>query len=411
MSFNTGLSGLRAASTDLSTAGNNISNASTTGFKSSRAEFSDVYANSVYGSGRNSTGSGVQVSNITQQFTQGNLNYTSRSLDLAINGNGFFITSNNGLTQYTRAGMFGTDREGYIVDTFGYRLQGYTANAAGQVQNGVVGDLRIDTASQEPRATTEVQTTLNLDASAPIVPAGAIDSTDPRTYSTATSVTVYDSIGNAHVLSQYFAHRGNGAWDVQFVIDGDTANAINRSMGFTTSGAVDPAVVTAPDTIGGLFTDIIYNPVGAAPLDIQLDMRPATQYAASFAVNRVVQDGYTTGQLAGVEIADTGEVFARYTNGQSRIQGQVVLANFANPQGLTPQGKTSWAQSVDSGEALVGVPRSGTLGALTGGALEDSNVELSDELVRLIIAQRNFQANAKTIETANAITQTVINLR
>ena len=144
---------------------------------------------------------------------------------------------------------------------------------------------------------------------------------------------------------------------------------------------------------------------------VNLDMRNATQFASAFAVNRVSQDGYTTGELAGLEIAETGEVFARYTNGQSMIQGQIILANFANVQGLTPVGKTQWVQSFESGEPVRNPPATGTLGALQAGALEDSNVELSDQLVNLIVAQRNYQANAKTIETESAVTQTILNIR
>ncbi|MDP2243829.1 flagellar hook protein FlgE [Pseudomonas sp.] len=436
MAFNIGLSGLRAATSDLNVTGNNIANAGTAGFKQSRAEFSDVYAASVNGSGKNAQGSGVLLSNVSQLFNQGNINYTQNSLDLAINGNGFFQTSNNGEVSYTRAGYFGTDREGFMVNNFGYKLQGYAVDGSGNLQNGVISDLRIETASQAPKATSTLNQTFNLN-STNTVPANAIfDPTDPTTYNSSTSTNVYDSQGNAHVLTQYFVKTGANQWQMNVLIDGrnpaDPTSTAPYSMAasFTPSGQLDTSSLTSSpaftvDAIGRFsLNDWVPaasdggqppvwsgNGANANADGILVDMRNSTQFSSSFAVNAVSQDGYTTGQLAGLEIDDTGVIFARYTNGQSNVQGQVILASFANVQGLTPVGKTAWVQSFQSGEPVVGTPRSGTLGALQSGALEDSNVELSDQLVNLIVAQRNYQANAKTIETESSITQTIINLR
>jgi flagellar hook protein FlgE len=489
MSFNIGLSGLRAATSDLNVTGNNIANAGTAGFKQSRAEFADVYAASVLGSGKNAQGSGVLLSNVSQLFNQGNINYTQNALDLAINGNGFFQTSNNGEISYTRAGYFGTDRDGFMVNNFGYKLQGYPVDGNGNLQNGVVSDLRIETASQAPRATTTLNQTFNLN-STNTVPAtwqgaydtvtqaaynaaygnpdpldpvavaqaeldgqaaatspatitaaraaanASFDPADPTTYNSSTSTNVYDTQGNAHVLTQYFVKTGANQWQMNVLIDGrnpaDPTSTVPYSMavGFTPSGQLDTSsLVSSPSftvDANGRFTLNGWVPAasdgGTPPVwsgngananatGILVDLRSSTQFSSSFAVNSVSQDGYTTGQLAGLEIDDTGVIFARYTNGQSKVQGQVILANFANVQGLTPVGKTAWVQSFSSGEPVVGTPRSGTLGALQSGALEDSNVELSDQLVNLIVAQRNYQANAKTIETESAITQTIINLR
>lgn len=496
MSFNIGLSGMRAASKDLNVTGNNIANAGTVGFKQSRAEFSDVYAASM-GGGKNPVGSGVLLSNISQQFNQGNLSYTQNALDLAINGNGFFQVSNNGALSYTRAGYFGTDREGALVDNFGYKLQGFPVDGNGNLQNGVIGDLQIQTTNQAPRASTKIDTAFNLnstqkspatwqatydagldrqyeaevaqritdgapdrdaaiaamtadnwaaDASLALGEANAtFDPADPTTYNSSTSLNIYDSQGNAHVMTQYFVKTGANSWDMKVLIDGrDPADPTgtqpyNMGLTFNSSGALtgidtggSPLFSVAADMKLTLNSATAANPTGgwvpaisdggtpaswssngalANPEGIVMDFSKSTQYASAFAVNNVSQDGYTTGELAGLEIDDTGVIFARYTNGQSKVQGQIILANFANVQGLTPVGKTQWVQSFESGEPVVGTPSSGTLGALQAGALEDSNVELSDQLVNLIVAQRNYQANAKTIETESAVTQTIINLR
>jgi len=435
MSFNIGLSGLRSATSDLNVTGNNIANAGTAGFKQSRAEFADLYASSVLGSGKNSQGSGVLLANVSQLFNQGNINYTENSLDLAINGAGFFVTSNNGEVGYTRAGYFGTDREGYMVNNFGYRLQGYGVDANGNLQNGVVSDLQIETAGQAPVATSDLDQVFNLNSTNTVPTTAPFDPSDPTTYNSSTSTNIYDAQGNAHVFTQYFLKTGANTWNMNVLIDGRTPNDPTTTtpavvnLEYTASGQLDLTALASTDfTINadGTFdmTDWIpaapdtsvppvwsANGAAASATGINFDMRESTQFASAFAVNSVVQDGYTTGQLSGLEIDDTGVIFARYTNGQSNIQGQVVLASFANVQGLTPVGKTAWVQSFESGEPVVGVPRSGTLGALQAGALEDSNVELSDQLVNLIVAQRNYQANAKTIETENAVTQTIINLR
>lgn len=480
MSFNIGLSGMRAASSDLNVTGNNIANAGTAGFKQSRAEFSDVYAASVMGSGRNQQGSGVLLANVSQQFAQGNITYTGNALDMAVNGNGFFVTSNGGERGYTRAGYFGTDNQGFIVNNAGHRLQGYPVDAAGNLQNGVMSDLRVQTANQAPQPTSAITQRFNLNsaltappawqasysqaynadlttelntyyaANPPAIPGaptaaeeaaaravaeplarasatatatGTFDPSNPDTYSSSTSLNIYDTQGNAHVMTQYFVKTGSNTWDMRVLVDGrnpqdpTSTAALSQQLNFSDSGQLNPTngnfvlngwVPAASD--GGTPPVWSANGANSAPI-INLDMTGSSQYATSFAVSSVSQNGFTTGQLSGLEIDDTGMLFARYTNGQSMAQGQVVLADFANVQGLTPRGNTGWSQSYASGEPVIGTPRSGTLGALQAGALEDSNVELSDQLVNLIVAQRNYQANAKTIETESAITQTIINLR
>ncbi len=422
MSFNIGLSGMRAASKDLNVTGNNIANAGTVGFKQSRAEFADVYAASMLGTGKNQQGSGVLLSNVSQQFNQGNINYTENSLDLAINGNGFFQVSNNGALSYTRAGFFGTDNQGYIVDNFGNNLQGYTLDNNDGLTGGVVDNLQIKTVSQEPKPTSKVDQSFNLNSTNEIPEEPTFDPTDPKSYNSSTSTSIYDTQGNAHVLTQYFVKTGANSWDMHVLIDGvnpgdpSSSTPAFSSLVFDSAGKLQTGgkldlAGWVPAALDGTPPTMQSNGADPSPKGLELDVSKATQYANSFAVNAVSQDGYTTGELAGIEIDDTGKIFARYTNGQSKIQGQVVLADFANPQGLIPVGKTQWVQSLASGEPARNPGGTGTLGAIQSGALEESNVELSDQLVNLIVAQRNYQANAKTIETESAITQTIINLR
>ncbi|HDZ57767.1 MAG TPA: flagellar hook protein FlgE [Pseudomonas xinjiangensis] len=458
MSFNIGLSGIRAAASDLNITGNNIANAGTVGFKGSRAEFSDVYAASVLGSGSNAQGSGVVMGDVAQLFTQGAVNFTENNLDLAINGNGFFVTSNNGALSYTRAGYFGTDNTGNIVNNFGERLQGFGVNAVtGQINQGVQTDLRVDTRSANPRATSSIESTLNLNSTSitpasrqsaydaailaydPLVNTGfataeeyATDQAnqnfnpaDSSTYNSSTSVNVFDSLGNPHVLTKYFTKTEGTSWNMHALIDGEPVNVggapVNgqpgpASLTFSSTGQLltaQPLVISGwePKDQAGEPTGAIGSDPASGGTGFTLNLNGSTQYASSFAVTAVFQDGFTTGDLAGLEIDDAGLLVARYTNGQTKVQGQLAIATFANQQGLTPLGKTAWAQSSASGEPVIGTPGTGTLGGIQSGALEQSNVDLSEQLINLIIAQRNYQANAKTIQTEDAVTQTIINLR
>jgi flagellar hook protein FlgE len=419
MSFNTALSGLRAANQDLSVTGNNIANASTSGFKKSRTEFGDVYSNSILGGGARTPGSGVLVSQIAQQFDQGNINITNNSLDMAINGNGFFILSDQGSPLYTRSGNFRLDNQGNVVSVSGANLQGFAADASGNIVSGRLTDLRIQTDSINPNATTEVNLGFNLDSAA-AVPAVAIPAILPTAllpsqYNWSTAATVYDSLGNSHTLTSYYVKNTPTAtgtdWDVYTSLDNTAINNLG-SISFDTGGAL-----TGATPAGGALTptpvlpDSWPAPGGADPLAFNLDVTGSSQYGSDFTVNALDQDGYAPGRLTSVNIDDTGVVFARYTNGQASTLGQVALATFVNPQGLAPIGNTAWAESFDSGQPVRGAPQSGSRGSLQAGALEDSNVDISNELVNLILAQRNYQANAKTIETDSAVTQTIINLR
>lgn len=440
MSFNIGLSGMRAASKDLSVTGNNIANAGTVGFKQSRAEFADVYASSILSSGTNylgsrmQQGSGVLTSSVSQLFNQGSINGTNNAFDLAIDGSGFFEVSNksNGALSYTRAGFFGTDRDGFIVDNFGNNLRGYTANAEGVLENGRLGNLQVRSDNLDPKATSRIEQSFNLNSTSHVPANAPFDANDPTTFNSSTSTNIYDAQGNAHVLTQFFVKTGANAWEMNVLIDGvnpevpmvanppgpDVMNKqpLSIQLNFDEAGKLQgPVSMPINDWVPVLIipgTPPVAEPNNAeANPEMALDLRSITQFASTFAVNSVTQDGYATGELSSVEVDDTGVILSRYTNGKTRVQGQLVLADFANAQGLTPVGKTQWVQSQASGEPVRNPAGTGTLGAIQGGALEDSNVELSDQLVNLIVAQRNYQANAKTIETESAITQTLINLR
>lgn len=650
MPFNTALSGLKAASSELRVVGNNIANASTTGFKESRAEFADIYANSAFGVAGTAIGSGVLLSKVTQQFSQGQIGFTNNNLDLAVSGEGFFILNDNGSISYSRAGAFGVDKEGYIVNALDQRLRGFLADTQGTI-TGAQGDLQITNANLAPKATGSVAIDVNLDSSTtpPAVPfqAGFTPASppNPSSYNTSTSTTVYDSLGNSHIVTSYFVKApAQNTWNIFVGIDGTDATptaatppvgappvayganeipapytvvfdpsgkfvvnntgappqyygpgpVVSTASGLTASGTIpslslneliingipidaastasdifsssdasasaianvaainattslhgvsastNPNVLnigvptlgvlaagdltingvaivgpvasdadlltlintqtpntgvaatqpggvgtaitltaadgrniqlqtdgtttgatfagfnlnggtainqtqrgtynlsttnnrgitiggTAPNDVGlslGPQSGVIqtnsdpiviqnWTPVGGAsgPQIISFDFSQSTQFGAAFAVQGLNQDGYSTGRLSGVDVNSGGSIIARYSNGQSLALGQVALANFGNVQGLSPQGDSSWVETFASGPALIGAASTADLGSIQSGALEDSNVQLTDQLVALILAQRNFQANAQTIRTADAVTQTIINLR
>lgn len=423
MSFNTALSGLRAANQDLAVTGNNIANASTTGFKESRAQFGDVYANSILGTGSRTPGSGVIVNSIAQQFSQGNINVTNNSLDLAVNGNGFFLVENQGTPTYTRAGNFGLDNSGFIVAASGGRLQGFPADASGIIRGGNPDDLQIQTDSINPNATSELNLSLQLDSTQTPPATAVFSTTDPTSYTWSTAATIYDSLGNSHLMTTYYTKTGTvpagggSQWDVRSELDSSGTAHLLGSVTFNTNGALTGSVaVPIPPAAGVPSTatalgDTWPAPQGADPLNFAINFAGSTQYGTTSTINTLDQDGYATGRLAGINIDDTGTVFARYSNGKALTLGRIALASFANPQGLAPVGNTAWAESFDSGQAVIGDPKTGARGGIQAGALEDSNVDISAQLVNLILAQRNYQANAKTIETENAVTQTIINLR
>jgi flagellar hook protein FlgE len=637
MAFNTGLSGLRAASVDLDVTGNNIANASTVGFKGSRVQFGDLYASGFLSGGTNPIGDGVRVQDVQQKFGQGNISFTDNGLDMAISGDGFFILNSGGEIRYSRAGQFAIDKAGYIVNNQNMRVQGYTADDDGNL-SGIRGDLQVETDNLAPRRTTNLVSDLNLDSrqsvletrvrdigplgvanlrnssfsvsyrdgtpdysvsisntasareaasaindapglsasatttatfSAPnqlddsyITAAGptnfafslsingsplALDTSnitslqdlvdsinnssetaisasivddgtgtdvlrvihnqgetlafsfdndgsltdggenagtvlgdvnatadrvvagvddpadgdfetafnaspirianefnpqDQRTYNHATSTNIYDSLGNSHEMTQFYVKEpspGSGVgiseWSVYLQIDGEMVagtdvtpytarfdqNGNLQSIDGDPSGEIvikdwvpkdrngQPNGADGPPPSGTtVVTPIPEPPTSSA---FVLNLNGTTQYGAAFGVNDQQQNGYTTGRLSGLDVSDQGVLFARYTNGQSQALGQVALAAFNNTNGLSPVGDTTWVETFESGQPIIGAPDTGTLGSIKASSVEESNVDLSAELVNLIIAQRNYQANAKTIETSDAVTQTIINLR
>ncbi len=402
MAFQTAISGLRAASNDLDVTTNNIANANTTGFKQSRAEFADVYAVSNLGTGSTAIGAGVQTTRVAQQFTQGGITFTDNALDMAINGQGFFVVSDSGTPVYTRAGAFGLDKDGFLVDAFNRKLTGFVTDGAGNI-TGATGDLVIDQSDIQPKQTANLVLELNLDSSSS-VPTAAFSPTNTSSYNHSTSTTIYDSLGNSHLMTYYFVKTASNAWDVYTYVDGTNATGAANSLTFTSSGAL-----ATPAT--GVLTSGTINPgTGAAAFTVNMNFSDTTQYGSPFSVSTLTQDGYTTGRLAGLDVDEQGVILARFTNGQSRVEGQIALANFKNPTGLQPISDTTWAETFSSGAALVGAPGTSTLGLIQSGALEDSNVDLSEQLVKLIIAQRNFEANAESIRATDTTTQAIINL-
>lgn len=649
MTFNVALSGLRASATELEVTGNNIANASTVGFKLSRAEFGDVYANSFFGGGATSTGDGVSVQNIRQLHSQGNVSFTDNSLDLAITGNGMFVLSDNGEAKYSRAGQFGVDKNGFMVNNTGMRVQGFQADSNGTV-SGVLGDLVVEANDLPPNRTSNVEALLNLDSSEEVLaqsgstldsdgtsigvvqagtsngyPTQSIDVTfldgstsqvvttanasagaiaaqfslldgidasasseatvvassftntsgvlnvtlnginfqpvgatttaqladlgtkinasslvgvtavieqatgdlriiqdqgsdlvfgfaggatdsfevegtdivpvsltlntaqtqgtvggeinivmddgitmanasgtspviagftgapfinnqflpsDPGTYNHATSTTIYDSLGNSHVLTKYFvkqetASTTTNTWQMHVLIDNE--NVGDPLIGTDAERATFNLVFNADGTVNDTLSDNVlisnwtpldaqgnsngsYGPLnvvsgGGLPIDgsdensnFEIDMDSLTQYGSPFAVNDLSQNGFTTGRLVGLDVDSSGVILSRFSNGESLVLGQVALANFNDVEGLAPDGSSTWVQTFASGDPIVGAPGTASLGALTSSAVEQSNVDLSNELVNLIVAQRNYQANSKTIETADTIQQTILNI-
>lgn len=537
MPFRTALSGLNASSAELRVIGNNVANASTTGFKKSRAQFADIFASSNLGAASNTIGSGVRIADINQQFSQGNIGFTDNNLDLAISGQGFFRLNDNGVNLYSRNGTFGVDRNGYIVNSQDQRLTGFLADNAGNI-TGALGDIQLDTSDIAPQATSSVDLGLNLDAGAsvpvapvttstislgstgpnPVLDSGdspvttapltlvddygnqvttgqlqftntggnnwdvtltgtggtsttasmtvgttgtvsltwdpdgagaqspanididvssitqvgggggtdltasangsvqaAFDVSDASTFNSSTSLTIYDSLGATHLATMYYRKTGiPNQWETYLYVDGNQVNgaqangsdllqfASDGSLSTINGAAVPPSSITTPSFAPG---------GGAANMTLDMDYASVSQYGGGFNVNSLTQDGYATGRLSGIDIDDSGVILARFTNGQSRTLAQIALANFANSQGLSQQGDTTWTESFESGAALVGAPGTSSLGLVESGALEGSNVDLTEQLVNMITAQRNFQANAQVISTADTVTQTIINIR
>ncbi|MCF8150259.1 MAG: flagellar hook protein FlgE [Burkholderiaceae bacterium] len=426
MSFQQGLSGLNATSKALDTIGNNIANSGTIGFKSGSTQFADVFSASLNGAGAAPVGLGTRISAVVQQFTQGNISISNNPLDVAINGGGFFqVDDGLGSTLYSRNGQFQLDKDGFIVNAQGLQLKGIMA------VNGVVSPgspnvaLRLFDPTQSltgsPQATgasvgaTGVQANLNLDSRLAALPAlPAFNYADPTTFNQSTAVTTYDSLGNPHTYSMYFRKTAANAWDVYATVTNPTGAApaftdlgLTGALSFNTSGQLTSAPIA--ETISGAqlgYAGAVTN------MAFNVNFSGSTQYGSPFAVNTLLQDGYAAGTLAGFKIGNDGTLLGNYTNGQTQVVGQAVLATFRNPQGLQPLGNNIWSQTPESGASILGTPgSSGQFGGLQSAALEEANVDLTAELVSMITQQRVYQANAQTIKTQDSILQTLVNLR
>jgi flagellar hook protein FlgE len=419
MSFYTGLSGLQASSKNLDIIGNNIANSNTVGMKASRAEFADMVAMSL-GAGGNggNNGIGVQVTNVAQQFTQGDIKITGNGLDIAINGAGFMQVSRpDGSIAYSRDGQLKLDKDGNILTNTGSNVMGYPTDIDGNRTSTTPQKLSIPTTAPIPaKVTSTVRAQFNLDARAKTATQATAAGLSPDARSKyGTSVNVYDAQGTASPLNLYFVKKDGAInqWDVftdltsttpvstiEFDAVGKaTAPLVGGQLAFSIPGSTIASL--NPNETSGKFP---------AALTVTLD--GATQYGVNFGVSDLAQDGYTTGEFAGLNIDKQGIISTRYTNGQSQQSGgQIALADFRNVQGLTPMGAGEYVETMSSGPVMLGQAMQGRYGELRAAALEQSNVDLTGELVQMMTAQRDYQANAQTIKTQDQIMSTLVNLR
>ena len=419
MSFQTGLSGLNASSQSLDVIGNNIANANTVGMKSSRGEFADLVASAIgVGGLSNTAGIGTAVSSITQNFSQGNVNITGNSLDVAINGGGFYqLTKSDGTTAFSRAGQFKLDKDGNIITNSGAFLMGYPTDVAGNTTSFTTAKLSVPTGAPiAAKQTTTISAEFNLDARAPKAATG----TSATQY--GTSLTAYDSQGVATPVSLYFVKSAQDTWEAYDNVAGaqqavtDIANNVTPTgqvltMNFNTNGSLltpsTPQAITLSTP-----NQLIGAPLTPGKFTATIDVSKATQYGVSFAISSLSQDGYTSGEFTGLSIDNKGVITTRYSNGQTQKNGgMIALADFRNVQGLEPIGNGEYQESYKSGAAVMGQPTVGRFGELRAGAVEESNVDLTAELVNMMTAQRNYQANAQTIKTQDQIMSTLVNLR
>jgi flagellar hook protein FlgE len=442
--FSIGLSGLNSTQKALEVTSNNIANAGTAGYKTASTEFSALY--------NGGQRSGVNVAATNENFEkQGTLVSTGQSLDLAITGKGFFVISDNGRLAYTQAGQFGLDQDRNIVTNNNNKLQGYGIDDKGNLVPGVLTDLKVEAGNIPAKATETVNFSLNLNSASDLIPyptaPAVFDPKDGTAFNYSQSSEVFDSLGNSHTLTQYFNHSGANTWQVLYYVDGkpltpaqlgnpagstvtpmnvmdDTGASVATealTVRFGSDGQmyplnlVPPAAVPAGDNNTtdplGLRELSINLPLtnGAETLSIKLDLVKSTQFGSAFGLYENNADGYTSGEFTGVAVAENGEVYATFSNGETKLQGQIALANFANPQGLESANNTTWYASAQSGAALIGVPAEGSFGSILAGSYIGSNVDISNQLVDLMSFQQSYQANAKTISTADEMMQVLFN--
>lgn len=417
MAFQQGLSGLNSASKALDVVSNNVANGSTVGFKTSSAHFSDVYAASLSGGGASQVGIGSSLSNIVQQFTQGNITSTSNPLDIAINGGGFFKLQQGNALSYSRNGQFTADKFGYIVNDQGGRLMGYAATNTGTIVASTPVPLQLSKANLAPQPTGaalggNATAVLNLDSRAALPSISPFNFQNPLTYNYSTSMTVYDSLGSDHAMTMYFVKTAAVApstWNVWATLDG--AQPVQMAdLTFNSNGALTAATPTALPATWALANGAT-TPLGSGLPNWRIDFTGTTNYGGVSTVNSTSQGGYAQGSLSGVSVAADGIIKGNYSNGQSKNLGQITLTDFPNPNGLISAGNNQWQETSSSGNGLDGAPGAGVRGSLQSTAIEESNVDLTAELVNMITLQRNYQSNAQSIKTQDQILQTLVNLR
>ncbi|AYB54266.1 flagellar hook protein FlgE [Ralstonia solanacearum] len=401
MGFQQGLSGLDAASKNLDVIGSNVANANTVGYKKSTAEFGDVYARSLVGASDNQIGQGVDVTKVSQSFTQGNVTVTGNPLDIAINGTGFYrmVDTSSGQVSYTRNGQFQTDKNGYIISATGQNLTGYAADATGKINTAVLTNLQIPVNDLAPLATTNTAFSINLDAAGTVPTTTPFSATDSSTYNHSVSEQVYDGTGTSHMLTNYYVRTASG-WDVYSTVDGAAPTGGNpvTSLTFNSSGVL----TSSPSKVAVAFTGMSI---------ANMDFTGTTQYGGGFNDTSVTQDGYATGRLASYSVGNDGTITGRYSNGRTSTLGQIAMTNFKAPDGLQNIGGNQWVETAESGSPQMGTPGMGSFGLLQSSAVEQSNVDLSAELVNMIVAQRSYQANAQTIKTEDQLLQTLVSMR
>ncbi|CAM6293670.1 MULTISPECIES: flagellar hook protein FlgE [Citrobacter] len=424
MAFSQAVSGLNAAATNLDVIGNNIANSATYGFKSGTASFADMFAGS-------KVGLGVKVAGITQDFTDGTTTNTGRGLDVAISQNGFFrLVDSNGAVFYSRNGQFKLDENRNLVNMQGMQLTGYpAAGTPPTIQQGAnPGPITIPNTLMGAKSTDTAAMQINLNSSDKVPANKPFSPTDADSYNKRAPLTVFDSQGNQHDINVFYVKTGDNTWDV-WTQDSSVANSPlvkAAQMKFDENGALDNVEEYTPDA-GVPAQDWVLSGTpnatptfritsgtvnGAEPAEFTLSLQNSMQQNTG--ANNVIattQNGYKPGDLVSYQINDDGTVVGNYSNEQKQVLGQIVLANFANNEGLSSQGDNVWAATQASGVELLGTAGTGNFGKLTNGALESSNVDLSKELVNMIVAQRNYQSNAQTIKTQDQILNTLVNLR
>lgn len=418
MGYNTAVSGLDAAQTDLNTIGNNIANVNTAGFKQSSAQFGDLYAASLAGAAGSSTTPGIGVSTVdlSQSFTQGNVQTTGNPLDMAINGGGFFIVNNNGTQDYTRNGQFHVSANGTLENSGNLPVQGFqpVAGVAGKFST-ILSNLKINESAMPPQASSQASLVANLNANDTAINTATtpFNPGNPASYNSSTTMQVYDSLGNAQDVTLYFTQAsGTGGanqpnqWNVNFTASNSSGSAVaSGSLGTLTFNNSGQLVSGANSTINvAAWGD------GSAASSIALSLSGSTLTNASFAVTSENINGYAPGTYSAISVQSNGEIDANYTNGQSKAIGKVALANFANLQGLSPISGNLWSATAAAGNPLVNAPGTAGMGVIQSGAVEASNVGLSSQLVGMIVAQQAYQANTSTIKTQQQDTQSLLQL-